>query len=230
MKHLTQVVSKGKVIDVVRYEKRLQGQVMDLFRQGYPISFDGNDLRKIRKIVKKTDRTFVLAFCEDELVGCLTGFKKVEGPNGVYMGEYIFVKKEFRRYGIATILLGVDEELLKTARMIVMINTGILPDYELSYKWFKSAEFALLGVVRYWFRADLSGVFMGKVNPYISLGKEIPKNSSWDPTMSDSITGKRITEEDYNKIVNDPGQTPKEKWGLNLIKGEGMTLIEPCYL
>jgi len=225
LKYLAQVTSKGKVIDVVCYEKKFQEQVMGLFRQGYPISFDGNDLREIRKIVKATDRTFVLAFCEDKLVGCLTGLRKVEGLNKVYVGGYLFVRKEFRRYGIATILLGIDEELLKTkARIIMGVNAGILPDYELSHQWFRSAGGVLLGTVKYWFRADLAGVFMGKVNPHIPLGEEIPKNSNWDPSMSDSITGKRITKRQYDRVINDPGHTPKEKWGLELLRSEGMTI------
>jgi len=226
MKILAQVTSKGKAIRVVRYEKRFQEEVMNLFRQGYPISFDGNDLRKIKKIIQKTEKTFLLAFHGKELVGCLTGLRKVEGPNGVYMGEYLSVRKDFRHYGVATILLGIDEEILKNkARMIVGINTGILPDCELSYGWFENVGFSLLGVVKYWFRADLPGVFIGKVNPYITLGKEIPKNSRWDPAMSDSITGKRISEKKYNDVINDPGQTSVEKWGLNLLKKEGMKVV-----
>jgi len=232
MKLLAEITTRnGGKIKVARYEKRFQEQVMGLFRKGYPISFDGNDLRKIKKIVQKTDKTFVLAYHGDELVGCMTGAKKIEGPNGVYMGEYLFVRKEFRHYGVATILLGVIEEILKDkARMIVGINTGILPDYELSYGWFENVGFSLLGVVKYWFRADLPGVFMGKVNPYIALGKEIPINSTWDPAMSNSITGEKITKEEYDNIINDPGQAPEAKWGFGLLRSEGMAVAVPCHL
>jgi len=220
---------RGETITIIRYHKSLQERVMDLFREGYPISFDGADLRKIKKSVRgKTDKTFLLAFHEEELVGCLTGLEKAEGPHNVYVMDYLYVKKDFRNKDVATILLGIEEEILKSkARLIIGINTGILPDYDLSFGWFKKMEFVVLGVVKYWFRSDLPGVFMGKVNPHIPLGKEIPKNSGWDETIADSISGKRISEQEYNSIINDPGQTPKGKWGLDLI---GRRHVIECHI
>ncbi|MFC1789574.1 GNAT family N-acetyltransferase [Patescibacteria group bacterium] len=211
---------KGRIISIRRYHHSLQKQVMRLFREGYPDSFDGNDLREIKKeTVGETEKTFLLAFTEGELVGAMTGFFRMSGLHRLYEGGYLFVRHDMRGVGIATMLSGVAEELLKDeARIIMITNAAILPDYEVSYKWFKSVGFERMGRVPYWFRDDLPAIFFGKRNPYFSIGKGIPKNSGWGPELVDSETRERITEQKYEQIMNDPGLVLKEKWGLNLVR------------
>jgi len=222
MKVIAELKDKqGETIRVVRYEPSLADQVMELFREGYPLSFDGNDLRLIKKITlhRPIDKTFLLAMtAEGRVCGCLTGLSKMEGLHRVYEMAYIYTLQEFRKRGILTILEAVAEEIIKDdARLILVINTRFLPEDILSLGWFKALGFELLGQVKYFFRDDLTGLFLGKRNPYFPIGKGIPQNSGWDETMADALTGKRISEKRYKRVMNDPGLAPKGKWGISLI-------------
>lgn len=225
---------KGESIKIISYKlswlERLKwfftgkNQVTELFREGYPNSFDEHDLRAIKKILKqKPEETSLLAICGKKLVGCLTGYSKKNGHCDLYINGYRYTKRTFRERGIARILQGVAEEILKEkARLILVINTGILSYDDLSYQWFKAVGFEEYGEIPKWFRDDLSGVFLGKRNPYYPLGKGIPGNSVWCPESADSRTGKRISKEEYQEVINNPGLVPKEKWGLDLIGRENI--------
>ncbi len=45
--------------------------------------------------------------------------------------------------------------------------------------------------------------------------------------MADAVSGSRISEQEYNNVIKYPGQTPKEKWGLNLIGRENIIEYSP---
>ncbi len=227
MKVLARITDKkGEMVKIVRYQSNFQDQVMVLFREGHPDSFDGVDLRTIKSFTKENDKTFLLAFCGKKLAGCLTGFRKVRGCHNSYMTGYRYVKEEFRHRRIATIIQGIAEEILKNkARLIVATNTGILPEDDQSIGWFKTVGFVELGEVKGWYRDDLPAVFLGKRNPHFPIGKGIPKNSGWDTSITDSLTGQRISKKDYSAILKNPGLAPMEKWGLNLLNKEDIIMI-----
>lgn len=224
MKILAKIRDKcGKVVTIIRYQKSLEGKVVGLFHEGYPNSFDGVDLRAIKTLTKENDGTFLLAFCGEKIVSCLTGFRRVKGCHNLYMTGYRYTIIEFRNRRIATIIQGIAEEILKDkARLIVTTNAGILPEDDQSIGWFKNVGFVFVGEVKGWFRDDLSGVFLGKRNPYFPIGKGIPKNSGWCPESVVSRTGGRISEKEYQEVLNDPGLVSKEKWGLDLIDRENI--------
>jgi len=211
-------------ISVRRYRRSLEKQVISFFREGYPLSFDGNDLREIRRELRgKVEKTYLLAFRGDNLIGAFIGLSEVPGLCHLYAGGYAYVREDVRHLGIATILVGVAEEILKEkARVVIGTNAGILPFDSLSSGWFQKMGYENLGRVKYWFRDDLPGIFFGKRNPYWPIGKGIPKNSGWDPEMADSESGNIISEKEYNQVMNDPGLAPLEKWGLNMIGRESV--------
>jgi L-amino acid N-acyltransferase YncA len=216
------------VVTIVRYHKSLEDQVMKFFREGYPNSFDGNDLRSIKKSLKmKPDNTFLVVFNEEgEIMGCLTGINKWDGFHALYVGKYLYVGEKFRYRGIAKIIGAIAEEVLKDkARLLVVMNAGILPESDQSVSAFKKAGFVVFGQILSLFRDDIPVVVLGLRNPYWPIGRGIPKNSGWDPSMRYTLSGSYISEKDYNAILNNPGLAPIDKWGLNLLSKEDILMI-----
>ncbi|MFH1575626.1 MAG: GNAT family N-acetyltransferase, partial [Candidatus Nealsonbacteria bacterium] len=215
---------QGKAVAVKSYRRgvrNLRRKVMGLFREGYPDSFDEYDLEFIEEFLADYDEEegqyCFLAFAGIELVGA-SMIEKVAGPQDQWETSYIFAKESFQGRGIGRILVGVQEECLKDkARVSFAINPGILPEDVISYPFWRTVGYELWGILPGYFRDDLSGIFLVKRNPYYAIGKNIPKNSGWEPSMADSITKERISEKEYGEILHDLKQAPKEKWGLDLI-------------
>jgi hypothetical protein len=159
-------------------------------------------------------------------MGCLTGINKWDGFHALYVGKYLYVGEKFRYRGIAKIIGAIAEEVLKNrARLIVVMNAGILPKSDQSAGAFEKTGFMFLGEILSLFRDDIPAVILGIRNPHWPIGKGIPKNSGWDTSITYALTGKFVSEEEYNAILNNPGLAPIEKWGLNLLNKEDIIMI-----
>lgn len=218
---------EGETIKVSMYESYLQDQVFALFKEAYPDSFDEYDLEFIEGFLDEWEegnlsQGCLLAIIEGELVGaCL--FEKVAGPQDQWETSYIFTRKSLRGRGIGRMLIGVQEEYIKNkARISFAINPGILPEDVISYPFWRTVGYELWGILLGYFRDDLSGIFLVKRNPYYRIGRGISKDSGWCPEMADSITGKRISRKEYQRILHGLKPVPKEKWGLDLIGRENI--------
>lgn len=219
----------GVIVYVGKYHPSFQEQTSELFKEGYPDSFDEYDLKFIRNFLgkwkeKQLDRDCLLAIIEGEFVGaCL--FEKVEGPQDQWEISYIFTKESFRGKGIGQILVGVQEELLKdNIRTLIAKNPSILPEDVISYPFWQSVGFEYLFTWPYYFRDDLDAIVLGKRNPYYPIGKGIPENSGWELGMADSLTNKRISKNEYQRRLHDVRLASKEKWGLDLIGRENVMI------
>jgi len=218
----------GKIVYVGNYHPSFKEGTLELFKEGYPDSFDRYDLEFINDFLGEweegnSDQGCLLAITEGEPVGaCLFG--KVAGPQGQWETSYIFTRETLRGKGIGRILVGIQEEYLKNkARVSFAINPGILPEDVISFPFWINVEYELWGILPGYFRDDLSGIFLVKRNPYYRIGRGIPKDSGWEAGLADSITGKRVSRKEYQKVLHSLKPVSKEKWGLDLIGRENVT-------
>lgn len=209
----------GVMVKIISYHPSQKDQVMSLYRQGYPDSFDEYDLETIEAAFKKIemgdpDHGCYLAIRRGRLAGAVQ-FCKWPGPQDLYLLSYLFVRESMRGRGIGRMLCGTVEEFhTEKARILFTTHAGILPDYDLSYGFLKAIGYEDWGELPGYFRDDLSGIFLVKRNPYYPIGKGIPENSGWCPELADSRTRKRISEEEYRKILHSLPQVPKGEWGI----------------
>ncbi len=218
---------QGEIIRVRSYEPEFRGQIFSLFEEGYPDSFDEYDLDAIQESMANMDEgegqeECFFAKIGEELIAA-SFIYKVVGPQDQWEVSYIFTRDNLRGRGIGRILIGVQEEYFKDKiRILFAINPGILPEDVISYPFWKATSYELWGILPGYFRDDLSGIFLVKRNPYYRVGRGIPRNSGWEPEMTDSLTGKRISQERYREILYSLKKVPKEKWGLDLIGRENV--------
>jgi len=208
---------KGDIIDIINCDPSFRNQVIKLFREGYPDSFDECDLVQIERDLIQGSPC-LLARKKKLLVGAVQ-FTKWPAIQDGWLLSYFFVREKGR--GIGEILCAVIEEFLKKkARIIFTTHAGILPNYVSSYGFFPKIGYQEWGVLPGYFRDDLWGIFFVKRNPYYPIGKGIPRNSGWCKEIVDERSGKHISREEYQQIKHGLELTPKEKWGLSFIKQE----------
>ena len=210
-----------RVIAISSYDPIFESEVVKLFEEGLPDSFDKYDLEFIEEFLETMEegghQHCFLATMAGDLVGASL-IEKVAGPQDQWETSYIFARETLRGRGIGRILVGVQEEYLKRdARISFAINPGILPDDVISYPFWRAVGYELWGILPGYFRDDLSGIFLVKRNPNYRVGRGIPQDSGWELRMADSLTGKRISKEEYREILFSLKKAPKEKWGLGLI-------------
>jgi len=215
---------KGEIVKIVRYESwyfsgKAMKQVIRLFRQGYPDSFDDYDLRQIEADLVK-EGLCLLAVKKSKLVGALQ-FTKWPAIQAGWLLSYFFVKE--KGAGIGEILCASLEEFLeKEARIIFTTHAGILPDYVSSYGFFPKMGYQEWGILQGYFRDDIWGIFFAKRNPHYRIGRGIPKNSGWCKEMIDERTGRHISQDEYQKIKYGLEPVAEEKWGFNMIARENV--------
>ena len=219
---------EGGTIKIIIYQPSFKDRVVELFKEGYPDSFDEYDLECIEESLgaieegETEEENCFLAMAEEKLLGA-SFFDKVAGPQDQWENSYIFTKENLRKKGIGRILVGVQEEYLKNeARILFATNPGILPEDVVSYPFWRAVGYEEWGILPGYFRDDLSGIFLVKRNPYYRIGKGIPRNSGWCPEMADSRSGERISQEEYRNILHGLKPVSKEKWGLDLIGRENV--------
>jgi len=203
----------GKIVEMMR-EPPLKDAIMDLYREGYPNSFDEYDLAQIAADLR--DGSPCLVAREEgghDLLGALQ-FVKWPAIQAGWLLSYLFVRNKNR--GIGKMLCAALEELLKKeARIIFTTHAGILPDYSSSYGFFIKAGYREWGVLPGYFRDDLWGVFFAKRNPYYPIGKGIPRHSGWCKALIDERTGKHISRKEYRAIKCGLEPVAKNQWGLS---------------
>lgn len=223
---------KGRIVHIRPYNHIFfEDDMIALFGEGFPDSFDEYDLQFIRKFLARwnlaqSDKGCFMAIVNDKLVGaCL--FAKKSGPQDQWEISYIYVKEELRGSGIGRMLIGILEECLKDkARVIFAINAGILPREVISYPFWRNAGYDLWGVLEGYFRDDLSGIFLVKRNPFYAIGQGISEDSGWDPTLADSMTGKKISKREYYGIIRSLPQASRNKWGFGLIDAKNVLVVK----
>lgn len=217
---------KRETVSILSYHPTFKKDVMRLFQEGYSDSFDEYDMEFIEKFLEtqkeSETQTCFLATVNGELVGASL-IDKVDGPQDQWEISHIFTRKSLRRRGIGRILIGIQEEFLKDEmRLLIAKNPSILPEDVISYPFWLLTGFEYLFTWPKYFRDDLDAIVLGKRNPYYPIGKGIPENSGWEPSMIDSLTSKRISEEEYQRRLHNTKLTPEEKWGLGLIGRENV--------
>ena len=213
---------KGMVVKIFTYDPSRRDEVMNLYKQGHPDSFDKFDIKEIEKALDAIekdgqDQNCLLALRRNRVVGAVQ-FHKWPGPQDLYLLSYIFTKKTMRGRSIGRFLCGVIEEMIKSkARILFTTHAGLLPDYDLSYSFFQSVGFKEWAELPGYFRDDLAGIFLQKRSPYYGIGEGIPEDSGWCPELARSRTGKRVSRAEYYKEMRRLPQVPKGKWGVDLI-------------
>lgn len=224
MNTLWQVLDKKELpVKVVAYEPSLHREVLKLYRGGYPDSFDENDLGAIEFELDEIKRGNPHHYCflairRKRVVGTLM-FDRWVGPQDVYLLSYLYIKKSMQERGLGRILVAaVEEFLIDKARIIFTNCAGLLPDYDLSYPFFRAIGYKEWGEFPGYFRDDLSGIFLVKRNPRYSIGWGIPENSSWCPELARSRTGQRISPEEYQQEMRRLKPVAVSEWGLKALE------------
>lgn len=216
---------KGDTAVIRSYQPVFREAVMELFREGYPSSFDDNDMDAIEEGlegIEESNSEMFLAFENDTLVAARS-FQKVRGPQDFWEGEYLYSKGSCRGRGLGVIMVATTEEYVKDkARVWCTMNAGILPEGATPYQFFMKLGFQQWSILPGYFRDDLPAILIVKRNPYYDVDRGIPDNMKWHPGLVYTSTGIAVSRKEYQDILHALKPVPKEKWGLGLIGRENV--------
>ncbi len=202
-----------QIYDPAKADQATKNRLMELYREGYPDSFDEFDLAQIQNDLDTCE--CVVAVHNGEILGAQQ-FVKYPALQDVWFFSYLFVRE--RGTGVGRMICAMLEELLtKQARIVFTTSAGLLMEEDAHRAFFEKLGYREWAVLPGWFRDDMWGIFFVKRNPHYAIGKGIPRNSGWCNGLVDEVTGQPVSREDYRQLKHGLEPVPKAKWGLKLL-------------